>query len=91
MPPKTHTIEVDEATAEALRVRSAEMGISVAELLTELAASEAGVPNSSESDQLAELERRTRRADQSGTVDNAKVVRWLETWGTSRFEPRRNV
>ena len=91
MPPKTHTIEVDEATAEALRARSAEMGISVAELLTELAAAETGVPDSAEASQLAELERRARRADQLGTVDNAKVVRWLETWGTSRFEPWRNA
>ena len=91
MPPKTYTIEVDEATAEALRARSAEMGISVAELLTELAASETGVPDSAESDQLAELERRARRADQSGTVDNDRVVRWLESWGTSRFKPWRNA
>ena len=42
MAPKTQTIEIDDATAEALRARSAEMGISVSELLAELAAAEAG-------------------------------------------------
>ncbi len=87
---KTQTIEVDEATAEALRIRSAEMGISVSDLLAELATSEIA-PDGADSDQLAELERRARRAEQSGTVANDKVVRWLETWGTSRFEPWRNA
>ena len=91
MAPKTQTIEIDEATVEALRVRSAEMGISVSELLAELAAAEAGTSDGAASDQLAELERRARRAEQSGTVANEKVVRWLETWGTSRFEPWRNA
>lgn len=89
MSPKTHTIEVDEATAEALRARSAEMGISVSELLAELAASE-NTPDGEAAEQLAELERRAHRADQTGAVPNDKVVRWLETWGTDRFVPWRN-
>lgn len=67
------------------------MGISVSELVTELTAAETGASDGAVSDQLAELERRARRADQSGTLDNAKVVRWLETWGTNRFEPWRNA
>jgi hypothetical protein len=91
MVPKTQTIEVDASTAEALRARSAELGISVAELLAELAAAESGVSVDAVPGELAELERRARRADEVGTVDNNKVVRWLETWGTSRFEPWRNA
>jgi len=91
MASKTETIQVDEATAEALRTRSAEMGISVSELVSELAATEIGASDGAVSDQLAELERRARRADQSGTVANDNVVRWLETWGTSQFAPWRDA
>lgn len=91
MAPKTRIIEVDEATAEALRARSAEMGISVSELVTELAAAETGESDGAVSEQLAEVERRARRADQAGTVANNRVVRWLETWGTNQFEPWRKA
>ncbi len=91
MTTKTHTIEVDEATAAALEARAADLGITVSELLSELVSGK-GVSESTFDEQLTELERRWEKAQQSGgAVPNEKVVRWLDTWGTQAFRPWRST
>lgn len=80
-------IEVDERTADALKTRAAELGVSVSELVAELAAleSESVVV---ESDEIAELDRRWKKVEAGqSTVPHERVVRWLRTWGTPRFRP----
>ncbi len=80
----THTIHVDAETADRLAVRAAERGMTVPELVAELALAAAG-----EAD-MAELDRRWQ-AVQSGaekTIPHNEVVEWLGTWGTSDFRPR---
>lgn len=80
----THTIEVDADTADRLTQLAAERGLTVSELVAELAIGEA-----SEAD-IAELDRRWQRV-QSGedkTIPHEKVVEWLRTWGTNEFRPR---
>lgn len=91
MTTRTHTIEVDEATAAALEARASELGVTVSELVAELAAGDRG-SETTFGDQLTELERRWEKVEQSGgTVPNEKVVRWLETWGTQAFRPWRGT
>ena len=87
MTSRTRTIEVDEATADALQSRAQERGVSVSVLLTELVNREAA-PLAMDSDEIAELDRRWA-AVKGGepTVPNEQVVRWLETWGTPAFKP----
>ena len=82
----TDTIEVDKATAETLKARAAERGISVADLLAEIAR-ESG-PVGADAAEIAELDRRWAKV-QSGeaTVPHDEVVRWLGTWGTPAFKP----
>lgn len=80
----THTIEVNADTADRLAQLAAERGLTVSELVAELAIGEA-----SEAD-IAELDRRWQRV-QSGedkTIPHEKVVEWLRTWGTHEFRPR---
>jgi hypothetical protein len=82
---KMHTIEVDEATAEALRTRAAELGVSISDLVAELAALDKE-PVAPESGDIAELDRRWKTIEAGqATVSNAAVVRWLRTWGTAAF------
>jgi hypothetical protein len=83
---KLDVIEVDKDTAEALKARAADRGISVAELLSELARQSGPVDiNPSE---IAELDRRWAKVEAGGkTVQNADVVRWLETWDSPDFKP----
>lgn len=77
-------IEVDEATALVLERRAADRGLSVADLLAELA-TEALDP--SEED-IAELDRRWADAQRpDGTVPHEEVVDWLKTWGTPAYKP----
>lgn len=91
MTTKTHTIEVDEATAAALEARAGELGLTVSELVAELAAGDRE-PETTFADQLTELERRWVKVEQSGAaVPNEKVVQWLETWGTQAFRPWRST
>jgi predicted transcriptional regulator len=86
MTPKTDTIEVDQATADALRTRAAERGISVAEFLAEVASESAPVAVSAAD--IAELDRRWAKiAAGEPTVPHEEVVRWLDTWGTPAFKP----
>jgi len=79
------TIEVDEQTADVLHTRAAELGVTVSELVAELATLESE-PIAVESDEIAELDRRWKRIDTNKrTVSQEQVVRWLRTWGTPRF------
>ena len=80
-------IEVDEQTAGVLHTRAAELGVSVSALVAELAALESE-PITVEPDQIAELDRRWKKVEAGGNaVSDARVVRWLRTWGTPRFQP----
>ena len=79
-------IEVDKDIADALKARAADRGISVAELLNELA-SQSG-PISADSPDIAELDHRWAKVEAGGkTIPNSDVVRWLETWGSPSFKP----
>jgi hypothetical protein len=78
-------IEVDERTAELLRGRAAELGVTVSELVAELATLD-GDPVLVESHDIADLDRRwTKVEDGAPTIPHDRVIRWLRTWGTSRF------
>ena len=82
---KTHTIEVDEATAATLKTRASERGVSVSELVAELVTLDSE-PIAVDSSDVAELDRRWNEVARGGaTVANAEVVRWLRTWGTPAF------
>lgn len=82
-------IEVDERTADVLRARAAELGMTVSELVAELATldSDAIVV---ESDDIAELDRRWKKVEEGApTIPHERVVRWLRTWGAPNFRPWR--
>jgi predicted transcriptional regulator len=82
-------IEVDERTAETLQARAAELGVTVSELVAELAALDSE-PVVAEPDLIAELDRRWKKIqDGTPTVPHDRVVRWLRTWGTEGFRPWR--
>jgi predicted transcriptional regulator len=82
-------IEVDERTADVLQARAAELGVSVSELVAELATLESE-PVVAESDDIAELDRRWKKIDAgTPTVPHERVVRWLRTWGTPAFRSWR--
>jgi len=81
------TIEVDEVTAAALETLAVQRGISISEVVAELVSSDSESV-SVQSDEITELDRRWKGVeDGRPTVPNAKVVRWLRTWGTSAFRP----
>jgi predicted transcriptional regulator len=87
---KTQTIELDEATATALKERAEARGMTVPDLLAEFA-QEDGEPVDIGTDQIAELDRRWAAVEAGRTpVSNDKVVRWLNTWGTPAFKPWRD-
>ena len=87
MTSKTRTIEVDEATAEALQARATQRGLTISSLVTELVNLEAA-PVTVDSGEILELDRRWAAVEAGETtVPNANVVRWLETWGTPAFKP----
>jgi len=80
-------IEVDERTADVLQARAAELGVTVSELVAELATLDSE-PIVVESDEIAELDRRWKKIEAGqSTVPHERVVRWLRTWGTPRFRP----
>lgn len=79
---KTESIEVDGATAAALKERAAERGVSVSELVAEL------VPLAIDDETIAELDRRWTAIERGQpTVPHADVEKWLRTWGTAEFRP----
>jgi hypothetical protein len=82
---KTQTIELDDATATALRLRAEERGVSVPELLAELLVLEAG-PTRAGDDEIAELDRRWNAFEaQVSVISNDDVVR---VGGSRLGEPR---
>jgi hypothetical protein len=82
MTAKTESIEIDSATASALKTRAAERGVSVSQLVAEL------VPLAIDDEAIAELDRRWSAIEKgSATVPNGEVERWLRTWGTPEFRP----
>ena len=87
---KTQAIEIDDATANALRQRAEERGLSVPALLAELLALEAA-PTRAGNDEIAELDRRWKAFEaQESVASNDDVVRWLKTWGTPAFRSWRD-
>jgi len=85
----TDTIEVDKTTADTLKARAAERGMSVAELLAEIAKDSGAV--TADPAEIAELDRRWAKIKAGEpTVAHEEVVRWLETWGTPTFKPWRD-
>jgi predicted transcriptional regulator len=79
------TIEIDERTADVLQARAAELGVTVSELVAELATFDSE-PIAADSDEIAELDRRWKKIEAGQpTVPHERVVRWLRTWGTPRF------
>jgi hypothetical protein len=82
MTAKTESIEVDPATAAALKTRAAGRGVSVSELVAEL------VPMAPDDEAVAELDRRwaATKAGQK-TIPQADIEAWLRTWGTPEFRP----
>ena len=79
---KTESIEVDSATATALKTRAAERGVSVSQLVAEL------VPLAIDDEAVAELDRRWAAVEAGQeTVPQAELESWLRTWGTPDFRP----
>lgn len=82
---KMETIEVDEATAAELKRCAAERGVSVSEVLAELAPLAADI---TDADDIAELDRRYAAVKAGApTYSNEEVIRWLRTWGTPDYKP----
>jgi len=87
---KTQTIEVDSDTATALKVRAEEQGVTVSELVAELATLTTG-PVEANRDDVAELDRRWEAFEAQDSVASSEdVVRWLRTWGTPAFRSWRS-
>lgn len=79
-------IEVDEQIATALEARAAERGLSVSDLVAELAAGAASQQAPS-IDDIAELDRRWAAIEAGKpTISNDAVVQWLRTWGSPAFK-----
>jgi hypothetical protein len=90
MAAKTHKIEVDEATAAALKSRAAAQGLTVSELVAGMTALQ-GAPVTLPPTDIAALDREWA-AIQAGerTVPHGEVARWLQTWGTPAFKSWRH-
>ena len=86
----TRTIEIDAVTADELEARAATRGVSVGQIVAELAALNSSV--SVDAEDIAELDRQWAEIESGAvsTVPHEKVARWLETWGTPAFKPWRN-
>ncbi|HLF12740.1 MAG TPA: hypothetical protein VJA26_16170 [Gammaproteobacteria bacterium] len=78
------SIEVDKHTADVLQMRAAELGITVPQLIAELATLDSA-SREADADEIAELDRRSARATEGSRVPHERVVQWLRTWGTPRF------
>lgn len=90
MSTKSQIIEIDEATATALKERADERGMTVPDLVAQYV-SEDCVPVAVDHAQLAELDHRWSAVEKGQTtVPHDKVVRWLETWGGASFKPWRD-
>jgi predicted transcriptional regulator len=96
MPARLPTIEVDEATAQALEARAVERGVSVAEVVAELAEIPQTRPSMGDvaemeasgrgawaPDVLAEDGRRLAEFERNGHgVPGEEVEAWMRSWGT---------
>ena len=82
-------IEIDESTANALETLAAEQGVTVPDLVADLARA-ASEPATLPAEEIAELDRRWRDAESGGTAPHERVAQWLETWGTPSFRPWRS-
>ena len=80
------SIEVDKHTADVLQTRAAELGVTVPQLIAELAAL-GGAFREAGTDEVAELDRRSASAAEGSRVPHDRVVQWLRTWGTPGFRP----
>ena len=80
------SIEVDKRTADVLQTRAADLGVTVSQLIAELAALDGG-SREAETDEVAELDRRSASAAEGSRVPHDRVVQWLRTWGTPGFRP----
>ena len=82
------TIQVDQATAQRLEARARELGLSVPELLANIASLQ---PVEVSDDDIAELDRQVAAIEAGEpTVPHEEVERWLKTWGTPDFKPWRS-
>lgn len=82
----TVRIEIDKHTADVLQSRASELGVTVQQLVAELAALDS-VARDADASEITELDRRYARATGSERVPHDRVVQWLRTWGTSEFRP----
>ena len=82
------SIEIDKHTADVLETRAAELGVTVPQLIAELATLDSA-PREADADEIAELDHRYARATEGSRVPHERVVQWLRTWGTPRFRQWR--
>jgi len=88
---KTHGIEVDEATATALRGARRERGLTVPDLLSEFASAGRAALDIAD-DQVAELDRRWLAVQgDDHPVPHDQVVRWLESVGARRHSSHGGI
>ena len=73
------SIEVDKLTADKLQARAAELGLTVPQLIAELATLD-GYPRNADGEEIAELDRRYARATEGARVPHDRVVQWLRPW-----------
>jgi hypothetical protein len=80
------SIEVDERTAVVLETRAAERGLSISDLVAELARI-ATTEDALSGDDIAELDRRAAAIEAGEpTIPHDSVARWLRTWGSAAFK-----
>lgn len=82
----TVRIEIDKRTADMLQGRATELGVTVPQLIAELAALDSA-PRDADATEVAELDRRYATATGDSRVPHDRVVQWLRTWGTPGFRP----
>ena len=80
------SIEVDKHTADMLQMRAAELGVTVPQLIAELATLHSDARDAG-TEEIAELDRRSAKATEDSRVTHERVVQWLRTWGTPGFRP----
>jgi predicted transcriptional regulator len=78
------SVDIDQHTADVLELRAAELGVTVPQLIAELAALDS-TPRDADADEIAELDRRAAKAASGSRVPHERVVQWLRTWGTPEF------
>ena len=99
MTARVRTIELDSETADLLEAWAAERGLSIAQLLAELATAEHALPRDWESmrttgrgpwapEVLAEDGRRLAASERAGEgVPWDEVKAWMQSWGTQEELP----